>query len=235
MAAGSRASRLRWRLPCTLLWLWAGNAAAAPTPASFQAHCEQAAGAHASVLSLSEPRWLVNNALSTTELTAMKGQGGMVLGLTRAESRIGIALKGRLLLETRSRQECIAPQVTVNLSYLPIVIYISSAFAPGSCAYQEILTHEMRHLKAYQAHLPKVEAAVREALDRRFAARPVYAPEGQARSMLEQEMDGHWMAFIKQAMAQVEPAQAAIDTPGEYARLGKVCAGEVQFLNGRTR
>ena len=231
MAAGSRASKLAW-LPL-LAAMCAGSAAAA-SPA-FQARCEQAASAPAASFTVANSGLSVNNDLSTSELTAMKGQGGLVLGLTRAESRIGIAVHGKLLLETRSGEECIAPKVAVNLHYLPIVIYISDAFAPGSCAYQEILAHEMRHLKAYQAHLPKVEGTVREALDRRFAAQPVYAPKGQAKALLAQEMDGHWMPFIKHAMAQVEPVQAAIDSPQEYARLSKVCAGEVQFLIGRTR
>jgi hypothetical protein len=31
-------------------------------------------------------------------------------------------------------------------------------------------------------------------------------------------------------MAKVEALQAAIDSPQEYARLGKVCGGEVQSL-----
>ena len=213
-----------------LAWLWAGSAAAAAGSSAFHARCEQAAGPTVATLTSADNGWSVNNELSTSELTAMKGQGGLVLGLTRAESHIGIALKGKLLQETRSGEECIAPKVAVNLHYLPIVIYISDAFAPGSCAYEEILAHEMRHLKAYQAHLPKVEGTVREALDRRFAAQPVYAPKGQARALLAQEMDGRWMPFIKHAMAQVEAVQAAIDSPQEYARLSKVCAGEVQFL-----
>jgi hypothetical protein len=38
------------------------------------------------------------------------------------------------------------------------------------------------------------------------------------------------MPFIKNEMVKVERLQAAIDTPQEYARLGKVCAGEVQSL-----
>jgi hypothetical protein len=68
----------------------------------------------------------------------------------------------------------------VSLSYPPIVIYVGSEFEPGSCAYREILAHEMRHLKAYVDYLPKVESRVRETLGRRFAAKPVYAARGQS-------------------------------------------------------
>jgi hypothetical protein len=62
------------------------------------------------------------------------------------------------------RFECIAPQIAVSLFYSPIVLYVGSEFSPGSWAYQEILAHEMRHLKTYLDHLPKVESVLRPAL-----------------------------------------------------------------------
>ena len=90
----------------------------------------------------------------------------------------------------------------------------------------------MRHLKAYLDHLPKVETLVRAALKKRFSAKPIYAPAGQAKALLEQEMDGGWMPYIKYEMGKVEQLQAVIDSPQEYARLSKVCKGEVQLLIG---
>jgi hypothetical protein len=38
------------------------------------------------------------------------------------------------------------------------------------------------------------------------------------------------MPYIKNEMIKVERLQAAIDSPQEYARLSKVCKGEVQSL-----
>jgi uncharacterized heparinase superfamily protein len=93
-----------------------------------------------------------------------------------------------------------------------------------------VLAHEMRHLTTYQAFMPKAEATVRARLAARFAGKPLYAPIGQARGLLQREIDRSWMPYIKGEMAKVEVLQAAIDTPQEYARLGKVCAGEVQSL-----
>lgn len=188
------------------------------------------------MLDVSDNGWSVDNSRSYKTLTAMKGQGGgYVLGLTRAESRIAIGLEGKLLQDLKSGYECVAPKVLVKLSYVPIVIYIGSEFVPGTCAYEEILSHEMRHLKVYLAHLPKVESSVRSALDQRFVAKPLYAPTGQARALLKEELDRRWMPFIKNAMGKVEPQQAAIDSPQEYARLSKVCKGEVQSLLSRRR
>jgi hypothetical protein len=158
-----------------------------------------------------------------------------VLGLTRAESRVAISVEGTILGDPETGQECLLPQVGISLSYLPIVLYVGREFAPGTCAYREILAHEMRHLKAYVEYLPKVESRVRETLARRFDARPVLAVRGQALASVRQELDARWMPFIKAEMARARALQAGIDSPAEYARLGKLCKGEVQSLIGSTR
>jgi hypothetical protein len=221
-----------------LLWLLVGmlcsaSAFGARTP--FQARCEESIGASVATLSAHQGGYTVNNTLSYKALTRMKGQDAArsyVLGLTRAESRISIGLDAEILDDPNSGQECIAPHIQVTLAYVPIVIYVGSEFAPGTCAYQEILAHEMRHLKAYLDHLPKVEILVRAALKKGFTEKPMYAPAGQSKAMLEQEIDGGWMPYIKNEMGRVEQLQAAIDSPQEYARLSKVCKGEVQLLIG---
>jgi hypothetical protein len=85
--------------------------------------------------------------------------GDYVLGLTRAESRVAISIEGAIVASPDTAEECLLPQLGVSLSYAPIVIYVGSEFVPGSCAYREILAHEMRHLNAYVGYLPKVENA----------------------------------------------------------------------------
>lgn len=205
---------------------------------AFQARCEDTMARSVSVLTARQNGYTIDNTLSYKSLTMMKGArpaNHYVLGLTRLESRVAIGLDGPLLDDPASGYECVAPQVQVSLSYVPIVIFIGREFRPGSCAYKEILAHEMRHLDAYLAHLPKVEATVRSALARRFDTRPLYAPAGRARSLLAREIDHGWMPYIKGELAKGDALQAAIDTPQEYARLSKVCQGEVQSLIGQAR
>lgn len=205
---------------------------------AFQARCEDTMARTAPVLTATQNGYTIDNTLSYKSLTLMKGArpaNHYVLGLTRLESRVRIGLDGALQSDPASGYECVAPQVEVSLSYIPIVIFIGREFRPGSCAYNEILAHEMRHLDAYLAHLPKVESTVRSALARRFDTRPLYAPAGRARSLLAQEIDSAWMPYIKGELAKAEAVQAAIDTPQEYARLSKVCQGEVQSLIGQAR
>lgn len=218
----------------------AGTATAAPatTRTPFQIRCEDDIGKTVSVLTAQQNGYSIDTHLSYTALTAMKGgarANTYVLGLTRTESRIGMSLGGKLLQDSVSGYECVAPQIAVKLYYVPVVIYIGKEFPAGTCAYNEILTHELRHLKAYMDHLPKVEQLVRAALDKRFEAKPLYAPKGSANAALSSEINTGWLPYIKAEMAKVEVQQAAIDSPQEYARLAKACNGEIQNILNKTR
>lgn len=225
------------RLLLALVLLCALAPAGARTP--FQARCEEIGHTvSVSVLVEQQNGYRVDNTRSYLTLTRMKGaapRGTYVLGLTHTESRVRIGVAGRMLSDPRSGYECVAPRIEVSLFYVPIVIYVGREFPPDSCAYREILAHEMRHLNAYLDHLLKVETVVRAALARRFEGAPLYAPAGQARSLLQREIDSAWMPYIRTEMEKVERLQAAIDTPQEYARLGKVCQGEVQSLIGSAK
>ena len=215
-----------------LALLLAATAAQARTP--FQVRCEDTISKTVSVLSSQQNGYRIDTSRSWRTLSQMKagGRGSAVLGLTRTESRVSIAVGGPMLVDPVSGYECVAPRIDVDVHYLPIIIYIANEIPPDSCTYREVLAHELRHLKAYQEHLPTVETKVRAALARRFGNAPLYAPGGQARRLLQREIDTQWMPYIKAEMAQVEVVQQRIDSPEEYARLGKVCRGEVQSLIG---
>ncbi len=234
MAAGLMPLMTPGRLSLVALGLLAATGAAhARTP--FQARCEDTIGQTVSVLTASQNGYSVNTDLSYKTLTGMKNPGrgyAYVLGLTHTEFRVRIGLDGELLQDRASGYECIAPHIKVTLSYEPIVVYVGKEFAPGTCAYQEILTHEMRHLNAYMDHLPKVERIVRAALAKRFESRPLYAPSGQASALLSQEINTGWMTYIKAQLSKVDRLQVEIDSPQEYARLGKACNGEVGAMIG---
>ncbi|UVW27552.1 hypothetical protein [Massilia sp. H6] len=233
-------------LPAFALLCWA-TAAAMPAQAAtrtpFQARCEDSIGASLSVLTGTLNGFRIDNTVGYRSLTVMKGGGAIgrgqpgqvVLGLTRTEAHVSIRAGGRLLADPASGYECIAAQIEVKLYYPPIVIYVSRELTPHSCSYREVLAHEMRHLDTYLGYLPQAEARVRTALGRRFEGKPLYARTGQAQALLQREIDRGWMPYIKNEMARVEALQAAIDSPQEYARLGKVCAGEVQSLLRPTR
>jgi hypothetical protein len=205
---------------------------------TFEASCEDAARDAGATFSTRASGWRIDNTVSYRDLTRMKRPGvrnGFVLGLTRTESRVAIQVDGTLLASPDGRAECVMPRIAVALYYQPIVVYVGREFEPESCAYREILAHEMRHLKSYLDYLPIVEERVRARLGGRFAGKPLYARTGESRMLLQREIDRNWMPYIKGEMGYVEKLQVAIDSPQEYARLSKVCQGEVQSLIGSTR
>ena len=220
-------------LACLGCAFWTDAAHAART--LFQMRCEDTMAKAVTVLSTQENGYTIDNSKSFRTLTQLKGgapANAYVLGLTRTQSRLEINLNGSILQDPRTGYECISPRIDVSLYYIPIIIYIGSEFSPGSCAYDEILAHEMRHLKTYLDHLPKVESVVRKALSDRFDNKPLYARSGQARAALQREVDTGWMPYMKRELVKVEQKQTLIDTPQEYARLSRVCKGEVQSLIG---
>jgi len=220
------------------LGLLAGVAAQAAERTPFQIRCEDTISKTVSVLSAKKNGYSIDNHLSARTLTVMKDvapPNTFVAGLTKTESKVEVALSGPIVQDPASGYECIAPQIDVKLYYVPVVIYIARELPVDSCAYKEVLTHEMRHLKAYNDNLPKVEKSVREALIKRFADKPLYAPSGTAMSALSHEINSGWLPYIRGELSKVEIEQAAIDSPEEYARLAKTCGGEVANLLGKLR
>ncbi|HEY1042807.1 MAG TPA: hypothetical protein VGE60_03000, partial [Telluria sp.] len=213
-------------LALLLALCWSCAAQAARTP--FQARCEDTIARTSTSLVARQAGYVVDNTKSFRELTSLKGPGvqrGFVLGLTRTESHVTIDATGSILLDRDSNYECIAPHIVVNLWYSPIVVYISREFGPGTCPYREVLTHELRHVKLYTAHMEQVARSVRAALEARFGDKPMYAPRGQSNAMLGREIDTRWIPYIKAELAKVEPVHESIDSVDEYTRLSKVCAG----------
>ncbi len=216
-----------------LALLWGDSAWAARS--LFQARCEDARAETVDSARPQQASYVIDNTQSYRALSALKGNApanAYVLGLTHVHPRFEIGHRGPVIRDLLMRSECIMPNIDVVLAYRPIVVYIGSEFVPGTCAYQEVLAHEMRHVNAYLGQLPKVESRVRAQMQRRFKNRPLYAPLGQSADALKREIAATWIPYMTRLVDEVELLQAAIDTPQEIDRLSRVCKGEVQSLIG---
>ena len=226
--------------PAALIWLCcaSGMAAAAPERTPFQIRCEDTIDKTISVLSTKSNGFTINNQLPYRALTLKTGSidgRSETLGLTVTRAQYGATMGGPILQDKVSGYECVAPRVEIKLNYSPVLIYVGNEFTPGSCAYKTILEHEQRHLKAYMDNLTRVEKVVRDALNRRFEGKPLYAPAGTAQSALQHEINSVWMRFINDEFDKGKVEQAKIDTPQEYARLGASCNGEIRDIVNRRR
>jgi hypothetical protein len=156
----------------------------------------------------------------------------LTLGMTSGTTRTEILLDAPSLQDQGGKRECAAPHIAVDLSYNPVQVYVAREFHKESCAYRTVYEHEMRHVQVYRDNLPVLEKRVRDALEQRYGAHPMYAAPGSAIDRLQDDVD-HWLRpFIRDQLAEVEHQQTLLDSPEETYRLSQACLGEVRQAMG---
>lgn len=220
-------------VPPLLLALFASCPAQAD---SFEARCTSELQPRFRVTS-SSAGYKVDNTVATRVLhnrAAHNSAGDMMLGLTAVTSRIEVTVDGRVLEDQETGRECLAPQIDVDLRYLPLQVYVAREFSPVGCPYRAVLEHEMEHVNLYLQHLPKVENLVRRELEKQLGGAPIYADSGAGLSVLAKQVDTWLWPLIKAEMQRIEVYQKTIDTEEESFRLSGACQGELA-LNLRAR
>lgn len=175
----------------------------------------------------------LNNTYSYKELTHLGStgvrKGTQVLGLTRGTAIAQFETSIPSYVDRTGRWECASPQITVSYGFNPMTISVAREFPEGSCAYQEIYQHELRHVSAYLTHLASIEKDLAETLAKRFnTGEPWRAPAGQTNARLQQELKERWLPYIQREINRGDEAQAQIDTAEEYARVSNACSGEIK-------
>jgi len=179
-----------------------------------------------------EERLSTNTEYSYKSLTnigaALARPGKQVLGLTRGNATVSFASTTPSLTDPSGRWECASPQITLSFGFSPMTVYVAREFPEGSCAFKEILEHEMRHVEAYRTHIASIEKALTESLNARFATGAIWrGPVGQTAARLRQELDARWAPYVQRQIKRVDEAQAKIDTAEEYQRVANACDGAV--------
>lgn len=156
----------------------------------------------------------------------------LTMGMTSGTTRTEILIDAPALRDKSGKHECASPHIDVDLSYNPVQVYVAREFHKQSCAYRTVYEHEMKHVQVYRDNLPVLEKRVREALEERYAGRPIYGAPGSAITRLEDDVD-HWLRpFIRAQLEEVEHQQTLLDNPEETFRLSHACLGEVEHAMG---
>jgi hypothetical protein len=168
--------------------------------------------------------------LNTRATYAVAGQA--MMGMTASSTRAEIGIDGVALTDLESGRECIAPRITVELSYQPLDVYVARELHPASCSYREVYAHEMQHVRIYRDSLPLIEQRVREELVRRYGGQPLYAPRNKGLAILHEQIDGWLRPLLKAELSRVEEKQRAVDSRAETERLSHLCQGEIASAMG---
>lgn len=166
---------------------------------------------------------------SVQELTRMSpaAHGARwTLGLARARMRVATKWSVSSLTFEQGRG-CLRPSLTVTLSAGPQTVYVAREFPRGTCAFDEIAAHELRHVKANQEHLERVADRYQAEMAQFFGQRIFYGNVQALQKQLEQAVSEHWTRRILDELDQVDAHHRRIDSVEEYARNETMCDGEV--------
>jgi hypothetical protein len=221
-------------LAILLLVLLLPRPATAESPSTFEKRCEQEM--HPSIVVTAQPQgYVVHNSVSSRVLStrgAYTRPGQSMMGMTASSTRAIIDIDAPGLSDAASGRECIAPRISVELSYQPLDVYVARELHPASCSYREIYAHELQHVKIYADNLPRIESAIRSELMRRYGGRPLYAPRHEGVTILHDQIDSWLRPLIKAELAKVEEEQVKLDSRDEVERLSHLCQGEIASLMG---
>jgi hypothetical protein len=225
-------------LAALVLFFWPRSAAAGAESVSaasgFEQRCEQAMRARIKV-GATPPNYVLITNLSTRVLNTRgtyASASHFIMGMTASRTHADITVDGPALTDADSARECIAPRIDVLLSFEPLDVYVAREFPPHSCAYREVLKHEMQHVRVYAEQLQRIEALVRSELESRYGGRPLYAPAGQGLRLLQTQVDDWLAPRLRQELAKVEVLQRALDSTDETDKLSHACLGEVAQMMG---
>ncbi|MGE5469223.1 MAG: hypothetical protein ACM3X0_00360 [Bacteroidota bacterium] len=152
-----------------------------------------------------------------------------ILGLTRGQAVARLSSRSMLRINPQAHWECASHQVTVEYGFMPMTVYVGSEFPEGTCAYNEIYQHELRHVHVYQTHARKIEQELSETLKERFEdAPPSRGAAGETGPRLQQEINERWIPYIKRMLDKVNAEQREVDSPEEYERVAASCNGAIK-------
>ena len=219
-----------------LLLLLPRPVASAPSISLFEQRCEREMRPSFEVRAY-PPGFVVHNTVSSRVLNTrgtFASAGQLLMGMTASSTRAQIDIDGPALSDIESGRECIAPRISIELSYQPLDVYVARELHPSSCSYREVYAHELKHVKIYTDNLPGIEQLVRGELVSRYGGRPLYAPRDQGLTILQSQIDTWLRPLIKAELAKVELQQRALDSRDEVERLSHMCQGEIGSLLGST-
>ncbi len=165
---------------------------------------------------------------------------GAAAGHKTYHSFVGGLMQGRMSLfhdisfgvatNKRTGQSCVwITQVDVRLVLAPL-IYVAQDLQQEDCWHREIYRHELKHVEADRGLLQKYAARMTDGLGMAFASPADYVsanfPHADITAQKEamRDMVSHPLGVMFDAMLRErDDAHAAVDTPGEYARVAGIC------------
>lgn len=154
-------------------------------------------------------------------------------GLTRGQITTSWESSFAKMLDERTGVACIwLKSLRLTLSYTPNV-YIASEHRPGSCRYDIIMEHEIRHVNTdimtLNEFLPQIQQNVQDAVDALGVRGPYQDIQtDRIRKNMQDTVSDRLRDTLTRMDTVRRQRQQLIDTRQEYMRLSNMCPNERQ-------
>lgn len=212
------------------------SAAARAGLTGFEARCEAALPATRIDVVTAPVVPSVDRTRSWRELTSMSGDAGSelrALGLTLAQVGHKASVETSGIENQRDGRVCVRPSVKVELSAMPVTVYIGREIAGDPCREAVALEHEMKHVTVYANYLSSVADDLRSALRAEYGNKVFqFRDRAQAKREMDDRLSERLRAMLADNARRAKALQQAVDSPEEYARTStavSTCPGQTLF------
>lgn len=196
--------------------------------------CDEKLGPMRVIVRASEMPLRFSNDRSISQLTAEAppyDRAARVLGKTYATLVAQFDVTTHYMaLPTQPSTTCLRPSVDVALVLNDFRVTVAREFAPGTCAYNAVREHELRHVAVNRAVLPHAAEVIRKEIEREYGGRLYFGDPDRIAADLQTALSRHWLPRAQSLIELGLQAHEQIDTPQEQARISRVCNGEVQAV-----
>jgi hypothetical protein len=207
-------------------------------PETFVSECELNFPKSEVKINVKEGTITESNEESIRSLTALAQKTKVIhadqhrtLGLTTLELSWGIDAEFNSLRLQNLNMQCARPTIKIELEVVNHLVHIAKEFPPKSCEYNFVREHEYKHVRLNKENLRRYAKEATNALNERFPNPILYGSIENVTEKMQKMMDNEWLPFIKKVTAKMESEgmelHKLIDTPEEYAKGHKVCAGKI--------
>jgi hypothetical protein len=212
-----------------LLW----NAVAEAT--SFEQSCVSQSYSATVTIAFDSALPIVEQRKSAHELgRLMQAVGYMHIGLTQAvlQREFAVSLNG--LVDPRDNHACGKPSIEIRLRYDPVRIYLASELDGNECAQEEVLDHELQHVRLYTLAVDRAAAQLRQEILASYNRAVLRGTEQQILKQVGREIRERWLPRLDELLDQYEWQHDELDRADENILAGCQGASEKVLRRKKT-
>jgi hypothetical protein len=202
----------------------------------FEDKCGYESGSAIVRIGLENALPIVDQSKSAHELGRLvaHAKGYKHIGLTEAllQRRFAVSLNG--FVDPKSSQACGKPIIEMRLRYDPLRIYLASELDNNECAQEEVLDHELEHIRLYISGVEHAAMELRQEILARYSYTVLQGTEQEILKRVEREIRERWLPRLDLLLDQYEWQHEVLDRAAAAHR-STACQGVFEKIVRRIK